>query len=75
MLVFAKRPTRVESDKNGFVVKQNIKIRSNILRRENFHKCLACGGIPMLQNGKITGFYPKNQPYPHKNGCEAEGRF
>lgn len=51
-----------------------ISVRGNILVRGNLHKCLACGGVKQLRKQaeggfKLSGFYPKNKPYPHKEEC------
>lgn len=53
---------------------QNISVRGNVLIRENLHQCLACGGIKKLvrrRDGsfKLSGLFPRSQPYPHKPEC------
>lgn len=52
--------------------KQQISTRGNWLVRGSLQKCLECKGIPRISlrgNGKLSGFYPVNKPYPHKPNC------
>lgn len=60
------KPTRKTAPK----VSQSIKVNSGWVLRGNARKCMLCGGVPNLVNGKVTRFYPVKTIYPHQKGCE-----
>jgi hypothetical protein len=57
---------------------QAIKVRCSQIIRGDLIKCLECFGqkrIAIGKGGKVSGFYPKNKPYPHLITCSQKGRF
>lgn len=56
------------------VTKQNIRILNRIVVNRK-QRCLECGGIGQLINGRISLLVNIEQEYPHLSGCSMKGRF